>query len=55
MAYNATAYGTGADLDAAGLRKRTAGEASAHTPLLSEEDEKKNLKSVGSLNALLAV
>ncbi|KAF8544482.1 protein O-mannosyl-transferase 2 [Trichophaea hybrida] len=45
MASNTTTYGTGVGLDVAGLRKRTAGEVPAHTPLLPEEDEKKYLKS----------
>jgi hypothetical protein len=42
MASNAPAYGTGADLDAAGLRKRTAVGETAYTPLKpTEEDDSK--------------
>ena len=45
MASNAPAYGTGADLDAAGLRKRTAVGEMAHTPLKpTEEDDSKKKK-----------
>jgi hypothetical protein len=53
MAANAAAYGTGADMDAAGLRKR-AGGAPAYTLLPTEEDDKKkDVRRVGSPSANL--
>jgi len=42
MDSNAPAYGTGADLDAAGLRKRTVVGGMAYTPLpLTQKDDTK--------------